>query len=167
MAKMGPVNAMAGDRVGHLLCPRQQTAFESILPENCYGDRRPQSLVDGQQVPSRPSGETVEELHPFVAGLLDLWRSMCPPGRVPRRTDLDVFTLQPWLGWLTVYEELDDGADFLVRLDGSNIVALTGDEWTGRRMSELDLGYAAPVLEALRRACGSDNPSSTTSTVRP
>jgi hypothetical protein len=132
--------------------PGQQTAFESILPENCYGDRRPQSLVDGQQVPSRPSGETVEELHPFVAGLLDLWRSKCPPGRVPRRTDLDVFTLQPWLGWLTVYEELDDGADFLVRLDGSNIVALTGDEWTGRRMSELDLGYAAPVLEALRRA---------------
>src|SRR4051794_26399617 len=67
-------------------------------------------------------------------------------------SDLDVFMLQPWLGWLTVYEEMDDGADFFVRLDGSNIVALTGHEWTGRRMSELDPHYAAPVLEALRRA---------------
>ena len=75
-----------------------------------------------------------------------------PSRGVPHRAEFDVFTLRPWLGWLTVYEELDDGADFLVRLDGSNIVALTGDEWTGRRMSELDPHYVAPVLEALRRA---------------
>lgn len=94
----------------------------------------------------------MEEPHPFVGSLLDLWRSKCPPGGVPRRADLDVFTLRPWLGWLTVYEELDDGTDFFVGLDGSNIVALTGDEWTGRRMSELDLRYAVPVLETLRRA---------------
>ena len=75
----------------------------------------------------------MEELHPTVTvtNLLDLWRSKCPPEGVPRRAEFDVLTLQPWLGWLTVYEEVDDGADFLVRLDGSNIVALTGDEWTG------------------------------------
>jgi hypothetical protein len=94
----------------------------------------------------------VEELHPFVAGLLDLWRSRCPSGGVPRRAEFDAFTLRPWLGWLTVYEELDDKADFFVRLDGTNIVALTGDEWTGRRMSELDPRYAVPVLKTLRRA---------------
>jgi hypothetical protein len=111
-------------------------------------------LIDGRQALSHPSGETVEELHPTVTvtNLLDLWRSKCPPGDVPRRAEFDVLTLQPWLGWLTVYEEVDDGADFLVRLDGSNIVALTGDEWTGRRMSELDPRYMTPVLEVLRRA---------------
>ena len=70
---------------------------------------------------------------------------------MPQRAEFDVFTLRPWLGWLTVYEELDDGADFLVRLDGSNIVALTGEEWTGHRMSELDPSSATPVLEVLRR----------------
>jgi hypothetical protein len=94
----------------------------------------------------------VEDPHPIVTSLLDLWRSKCPPGNVPRRAEFDVFTLWPWLGWLTVYEELDDGADFLVRLDGSNIVALTGDEWTGRRMSELDPRYVTPVLKVLRQA---------------
>jgi hypothetical protein len=94
----------------------------------------------------------VEDPHPIVTSLLDLWRSKCPPGNVPRRAEFDVFTLWPWLGWLTVYEELDAGADFLVRLDGSNIVALTGDEWTGRRMSELDPRYVTPVLEVLRQA---------------
>jgi hypothetical protein len=93
----------------------------------------------------------VEELHPFVAGLLDLWRSKRPPGGVPQRAEFDVFTLRPWLGWLTVYEEVDDGADFLIRLEGSNIVAVTGEEWTGHRMSELDPWYATPVLEVLRR----------------
>jgi hypothetical protein len=98
------------------------------------------------------SRETVEELHPFVADLLDLWRSKCSSGGVPRRAEFDAFTLQPWLGWLTVYEEVDDGADFLVRLDGSKIVALTGHDWTGRRMSELNPRYAAPVLEVLRQA---------------
>jgi hypothetical protein len=94
----------------------------------------------------------VEDPHPIVTSLLDLWRSKCPPGNVPRRAEFDVFTLWPWLGWLIVYEELDDGADFLVRLDGSNIVALTGDEWTGRRMSELDPRYVTPVLKVLRQA---------------
>jgi hypothetical protein len=94
----------------------------------------------------------VEDPHPIVTSLLDLWRSKCPPGNVPRRAEFDVFTLWPWLGWLIVYEELDAGADFLVRLDGSNIVALTGDEWTGRRMSELDPRYVTPVLKVLRQA---------------
>jgi hypothetical protein len=94
----------------------------------------------------------VEDPHLLVTSLLDLLRSKCPPGNVPRRAEFDVFTLWPWLGWLTVYEELDDGADFLVRLDGSKIVALTGDEWTGRRMSELDPRYVTPVLEVLRQA---------------
>jgi hypothetical protein len=46
----------------------------------------------------------MEELHPFVAGLLDLWRSKCSSEGVPRRVEFNVFTLQPWLGWLTVYE---------------------------------------------------------------
>jgi hypothetical protein len=105
--------------------------------------------------PERP----VEELHPFVAGLLDLWRSKCPPGGVPRRSEFNVFTLRPWLGWLTVYEELDGGADFLVRLDGSNIVALTGDEWTGHRMSELDPQCALPVLEVLHQAVRERQPA--------
>jgi hypothetical protein len=77
---------------------------------------------------------------------------------VPRRAEFDAFTLRPWLGWLTVYEELDDEADFLVRLDGTNIVALTGDEWTGRRMSELDPRYAVPVLTTLRRAVREGQP---------
>jgi PAS domain len=93
----------------------------------------------------------VEELHPLIADLLNLWRLKRPPGGVPHRAEFDVFTLRSWLGWLTVYEELDGGADFLVRLDGSNIVALTGDEWTGHRMSELNPQDAAPVLEVLRR----------------
>ena len=100
----------------------------------------------------------MEELHPFVAGLLDLWRSKRPPGVVPHRAEFDGFTLRPWLGWLTVYEELDDKADFFVRLDGTNIVALTGDEWTGRRMSELDPRYAVPVLKTLRRAARERQP---------
>jgi hypothetical protein len=60
----------------------------------------------------------VEELHPTVTAtnLLDLWRSKCPPGGVPHRAEFNVFTLRLWLGWLTVYEELDGGADFLNRV---------------------------------------------------
>jgi hypothetical protein len=85
----------------------------------------------------------MKDLHPFVAGLLDLWRSKRPPGGVPHRAEFDVFTLRPWLGWLTVYEELDDGADFLVRLDGSNIVASTGDE------SLFADGACRPVLSGM------------------
>ncbi|UEM07878.1 PAS domain-containing protein (plasmid) [Skermanella rosea] len=94
----------------------------------------------------------MEELHPFVAGLLDFWQSKCLPGEVPRRAEFDAFTLRPWLGWLAIYEELDGGDDFLVRLDGTGIVTLTGHEWTGRRMSDLDPRIAAPVTEVLRRA---------------
>lgn len=94
----------------------------------------------------------MQELHPFIAGLLDFWHSKCLPGEVPQRAEFDAFALRPWLGWLAIYEELDGGADFLVRLDGTSIVTLTGQEWTGRRMSELDPRVSARVLEVLRRA---------------
>jgi hypothetical protein len=55
------------------------------------------------------------------------------------------------------------------RLD---IIALTGDEWIGHRMSELDPECALPVLEVMRQAvrakrCGSANPSWTVFTSRP
>ncbi|UEM25314.1 PAS domain-containing protein (plasmid) [Skermanella mucosa] len=100
----------------------------------------------------------MEELHPFIAGLLQFWYSKCPSGEVPRRAGFDAFALRPWLGWLAIYEELDGGADFMVRLDGTNIVALTGHEWTGRRMSDLDPRVAAPVLEVLRRAVSERRP---------
>ena len=109
----------------------------------------------------------MEELHPFVAGLLDLWRSKRPPGGVPHRAEFDVFTLRPWLGWLTVYEELDGGTDFLVRLDGSNIVALTGDEWTGHRMSELNPRYALRCWKRCAGRCGNGSPSWISTTSRP
>ncbi len=46
-----------------------------------------------------------------IVALIDLWRSLRRDGRPPVRADLDPQTLRPWLGWLTVFEQLDGGAD--------------------------------------------------------
>ncbi|GEO43429.1 hypothetical protein SAE02_75770 [Skermanella aerolata] len=99
-----------------------------------------------------------EEAHPRIQSLVELWRLRCAPGEIPRRSDLNVFALKPWLGYLTIFEEIDHGVDFLVRLDGQVVVNLTGVEWTGHKVSQLAYSDRVQLLEVLRSVQTSRQP---------
>lgn len=77
------------------------------------------------------------------------WLEKAAGGAMPHRADFDPFSLKPWLGNICIYEQISGALDFQIRLNGSNIVDLTGEEWTGRRVSEVDRKYGTTLLSDL------------------
>jgi hypothetical protein len=73
-----------------------------------------------------------------AAALVRHWYACRGTAPVPTRHEFNAFTLRPWLGWLSIYQRLGESDDFRVTLDGTDVVAVTGDDWTGRRVSDID-----------------------------
>ena len=90
--------------------------------------------------------------------LLALWRSFATGGEVPHRGQLDTFTLRPWLGNVMIYEAVDGGRDFRNRLEGSEVVRLTGQDWTGRCASEVDAQFGSRMLHYMQAAVRTGEP---------
>lgn len=63
--------------------------------------------------------------------MLALWRSLVDAGEVPHRGQFDTLTLRPWLGHVMIHEAVDGRRDFRNRLEGSDVVRLTGEEGAG------------------------------------
>ena len=82
-----------------------------------------------------------------LANLLALWRSLAAGGDIPHRGQFDTLALRPWLGHVMIYEAIDGGRDFRNRLEGSDVVMLTGEDWTGRCASEVDAQFGSRMLE--------------------
>jgi hypothetical protein len=77
---------------------------------------------------------------------------------VPNRKRLDAFTLRPWLGHISIYEAIDNGRDFRIRLEGTTIVAITGEDWTGKRASDVDAKYGCQIAEFMREVVRTRQP---------
>ncbi|RMD88677.1 MAG: PAS domain-containing protein [Alphaproteobacteria bacterium] len=80
----------------------------------------------------------LSEQHPLVR-FHALWRQLRPAtGGLPLREQFSPADVPDLLPWFTVFErtESPEGADFRVRLHGSEVVALTRRDWTGSCLSE-------------------------------
>lgn len=91
--------------------------------------------------------------------LLEKWSSCCDGAEPPDRETLDVFELRPWLGHISVYEAIDGGSDFRIRLEGSRVSQMTGEDWTGRRASEVDDKFGTELVAIMRSVIASGRPS--------
>lgn len=98
-----------------------------------------------------PAGQPLETLTPAVnprlAALLDFWRSHLSADQLVDKKAFNPFDLHPWLGYISIFERAGD--DFIIRLDGSEIVRMTGEEWTGRRVSEADRHFKIDLIDCL------------------
>ena len=87
-----------------------------------------------------------------INGIVKFWSDCVPRSHgLPLRDSVDPFALRPWLGHCAIYEAIDGGADFRVRLEGSFISDLGGENWTGRLASEIDGKYSSRLLGDLRQ----------------
>jgi hypothetical protein len=93
-----------------------------------------------------------------LANLLALWRSLAAGGDIPHRGQFDTLTLRPWLGHVMIYEAIDGGRDFRNRLEGSEVVMLTGEDWTGRCASEVDVQFGSRMLEYMQEVVKTGRP---------
>lgn len=102
----------------------------------------------------------VDTLPPFAdaraTGLLAAWTAGCRDGLPPDRDCLDVFALRAWLGHISVYEAI--GGDFRVRLEGTRISQMTGEDWTGRLASQVDARFGTRLVEIMRNVVNSRRP---------
>lgn len=91
-----------------------------------------------------------------IAGLIAFWNAHRQPGMLPSRSVFDPFNLRPWLGYVDIYEFHPQAQDFLIRLNGSHVVELTGEDWTGRMISEVDRKFRstlhADLMECMQEA---------------
>jgi hypothetical protein len=95
---------------------------------------------------------------PFLFSLLQFWSDAAGDDTVPSRDRLDAFALRPWLGHVSIYEAIDGGGDFRIRLEGTSIVAITGEDWTGRRASEVDAKYGCHIADFMREVARTHKP---------
>ena len=95
---------------------------------------------------------------PALYSLLQFWSTAAGDNDTPSRDRLDAFTLRPWLGHISIYEAIDGGRDFRIRLEGTSIVAITGEDWTGRRATEVDTRYGCRIAEFMREVVRTRRP---------
>lgn len=95
---------------------------------------------------------------PLLYSLLRFWSDTAGGDSVPSRERLDAFTLRPWLGHVSIYEMIDGGRDFRIRLEGTSIVAITGEDWTGKRASEVDAKYGCQIADFMREIVRTHQP---------
>jgi hypothetical protein len=57
-----------------------------------------------------------------------------------------------------VSEAIDGGRDFRNKLEGTEVVALTGQDWTGRCASEVDARFGSRMLEYMQEAVRTGQP---------
>ncbi|MDF1735665.1 MAG: PAS domain-containing protein [Minwuia sp.] len=83
--------------------------------------------------------------------LLALWASRHSDGRLPARTDFDMASLRPYLGWLCLQRVTPDRSDMVLSLVGTKIVENVGRDSTGRTLSEiLPAGVRNIAMQLLR-----------------
>jgi hypothetical protein len=82
--------------------------------------------------------ESADDLPEFAASLLAYWHHFNALGNRPTRRDFTPFSLARWLGYIDVYEAEDGGEEFRIRLNGSRVTELTGEDWTGRTAKDVD-----------------------------
>ena len=83
--------------------------------------------------------------------LFAYWQSARPPGRLPRRRDIDPAGFKRLLPWVSLIDVMPAPADYRVRLAGTALYGLFGREITGRRLGEI---YPQAAAENWRRELG-------------
>lgn len=96
---------------------------------------------------------------PPLHTLHDFWMDCRGSSDVPNRDAFDAFNLRPWLGHISIYEAINDGADFRIRLEGTSIVAITGEDWTGKRAGDVDRRYGSRLVEFMKTTISTREPA--------
>ncbi len=96
--------------------------------------------------------------HDHLVALHALWLAKRGARKLPARADIEVFELKPWLGWLSLLDVVDDGADFRFRVFGTALTERFGTDWTGRHLSEQSPEAQARSFPAYRRVVASSEP---------
>jgi hypothetical protein len=86
----------------------------------------------------------------MLRSLAGYWQSLREDERPPLLTKIDALAMKEILGFILLVDTLDGGADFRYRVYGSKVADLTGEDFTGFRVSQSRIGN---VLSTFLIAC--------------
>jgi hypothetical protein len=89
------------------------------------------------EAPWRKFEQLEEPPTDFIADLVSYWERKRQGRLAPRRADLDPADIPSHLPYFYIVDVVDDGADFLVRLAGTQIAASLPRDPTGKQLSEI------------------------------
>jgi hypothetical protein len=89
------------------------------------------TLYDRAMLPVRDDA-SLDNYHPLLRRLLDLWNVKRGNRLMPVRADFDVFELKDWLGNLMLIEVLAGATEFRYRLYGSVLASYYDRDLTGK-----------------------------------
>lgn len=90
---------------------------------------------------------------PEIGTLYRLWRDAREGRGVPTRQALSPEVLRPWLGSVAIYGRTSGDDDFRIRLEGTKLVAISGEDRTGQLVSELDRRFGTDLLACCLEVC--------------
>lgn len=105
------------------------------------------------------SGPVTPE-HPYLIEFLEYWRAKCGGRPMPARADIDPLDIPRLLPYVYMVDVLDDPPDFAYRLLGTDVVANTKIDFSGRKLSEIEAeGTQGRLLEIYQRVRDAGEPS--------
>jgi hypothetical protein len=72
-----------------------------------------------------------------LAQLYAFWNERRGGRAMPSRRDMEFAALKPWLGNLTLVSVIDGGRDYHIRVHGTNLREIVGQDLTGRYLKAL------------------------------
>lgn len=120
-----------------------------MLNRGPNNDRRLDAAAVIVQAVSLPAGDPAVLMSDICRRGLAYWRDLAFEVRLPDRTAIDPADMRALLPYTFLVDVLAGGEDFRYRLIGTNIVAHTPSDNTGRRLSEIDGQGTQSQLRAL------------------
>lgn len=109
--------------------------------------------------PAPKIADLTEATNERARALVAYWHaSHGTDGALPDRAAFDPTHLLPWVGHISIYRTVSGGKDFRVTLDGTEIVEMTGEDWTGRLTSEIDRTYGVDLTGLMRSIMATGQP---------
>lgn len=101
---------------------------------------------------------SLQNHHPLLRRLLDLWNAKRGDRLMPARADFDVFELRDWLGNLMLIEVLPGAIEFRYRLYGSVLASYYDRDLTGKLTDVLAPETRDIVRREYAEVCASRRP---------
>lgn len=105
--------------------------------------------------------------HPATEQLLAYWNSKCDEQNIPSRTDIRPSEIVSLLPNIIICDVLHNGDDYRVRIFGTALVDLVGEERTGKLISEFGTDCNPPTHAAAVRRRWMDSMQAAYRTRRP
>lgn len=89
--------------------------------------------------------------HDGIAEICAYWHNKCQDGQIPTRSAINPRDLIRHMPYIMLADSFNNGADFRIRLMGTALTEMVGEDRTGKSLNEFGGADASPEAKAIIR----------------